>query len=55
MAITATTPMTMPAIAPPDIWFGEDSPPKGTLELVVGTGDVEVGTVCAINAAGSKR
>jgi hypothetical protein len=54
MAITATTPMTMPAIPPPDIWFGEDSPPKGTTELVAVTGDVEVGTVCEVNAEGSK-
>jgi hypothetical protein len=54
MAITATTPMTIPAIAPPDIWLGEVVPFESTLELAADIGRVWVGTAGAINTAGSK-
>ena len=58
MAMAATTPMTMPAIAPPDRELGEGLSLEGLVEFVavfVAVVDsVEVVWVCAINLRGSK-
>ena len=68
MAMAATTPMTMPAIAPPDRELGEGLSLEGLVEFVavfvavvdsvevvsVEVVSVEVVWVCAINLRGSK-
>ena len=59
MAMAATTPMTMPAIAPPDRELGEGLSLEGKAEFVVvavcvEAVCVEVVWVCAINVRGSK-
>lgn len=54
MAMAATTPMTMPAIAPPDRELGEGLWLGGLAEFVAVATCVEVVWVCAINVRGSK-
>jgi hypothetical protein len=64
MTMAATTPMTMPAIAPPDRELGEGLSLEGPVEFVavavcvevvcVEVVRVEAVWVCAINLRGSK-